>query len=135
MSGKYDDIIDLPHHRSENRPHMTNLQRAAQFSAFSALKGFDEEIAETARYTEEAAELSEERKGEIGNALARLKAGDKVVVTYFVPDLKKAGGAYLQKSGRLKKIDENAELLEFSDGEIVAFREIAALSDPLRDDG
>ena len=58
---KYDDIISLPHHRSENRPHMTNLQRAAQFSAFAALKGFDDEIAETARTTEEVKKPQEKK--------------------------------------------------------------------------
>ena len=127
-SDSYDDIIDLPHHRSKNRPHMSNLQRAAQFSAFSALKGFDEEIAETARYTEEGAELSEERKSELGETIAALKRGQKISVSYFLPDEKKAGGAYLKRSGILKKIDVIAQFLEFSDGEIIPFCDIVEVS-------
>lgn len=123
--GKYDDIISLPHHRSEVRPHMTMSQRAAQFSAFSALKGFDDEIAETARYTEEGVELAEERKAELGETLSALKKGDTVAVTYFVPDAKKAGGAYRKKTAALKRIDGGT--LEFSDGEKVAFRDLTEL--------
>ena len=113
---KYDDIISLPHHRSENRPHMTNLQRAAQFSAFAALRGFDDEIAETARTTEEEIELSEERRRELSEIAQELTAGDKISVTYFRPDAKKAGGAYLKKTGVLKKIDPAFGTLEFADG-------------------
>ncbi len=119
---KYDDIISLPHHRSEVRPHMTMLQRAAQFSAFSALKGFDDEIAETARYTEEGFELTEDRKTELGSALAALKKGDRITVTYFEQDKKKAGGAYRKKTAVLKRIDGG--MLEFTDGEQVAFADI-----------
>lgn len=127
MSSKYDDIISLPHHQSATRPHMTNLQRAAQFSAFAALKGFDEEIEETARYTEEGTELSEERKRELGERLSTLKRGQKITVTYFLPDEKKAGGSYLTKRGILKKIDVIGDFLVFSDGEIIPFCDITEL--------
>lgn len=119
--GKYDDMIHLPHYQSKKRPHMSNLQRAAQFSSFAALKGFDEEIAETARYTESEIELTEERKNELGEGLATLKRGQNVTVTYFLPDEKKAGGAYLTKSGTLKKADDVAEILVFTDGTTVPF--------------
>ncbi|MBO4326111.1 MAG: hypothetical protein J5950_02425 [Clostridia bacterium] len=44
MSGKYDDIIDMPHHVSASRKHMTMVERAAQFAPFAALRGYDEEI-------------------------------------------------------------------------------------------
>ncbi len=53
MSGKYDDIIDLPHHVSETRPHMSRLDRAAQFAPFAALTGYESVIADTARRAEE----------------------------------------------------------------------------------
>lgn len=35
----YQDIINLPHHVSKNRPHMSMRDRAAQFSPFAALSG------------------------------------------------------------------------------------------------
>ncbi len=47
--GKYDDIIHLPHPVSKKHPQMSLRDRAAQFSAFAALKGHDEAIAETAK--------------------------------------------------------------------------------------
>ena len=53
MSGKYDDIIDLPHHVSAKRPHMSRLDRAAQFAPFAALTGYEDVIDETARRAEE----------------------------------------------------------------------------------
>ena len=122
---EYDDIIHLPHHVSENRPHMSNLQRAAQFSAFAALKGFDEEIAETARYTEAGRTLSEEKEGEIAEKLAMLQEGGQAEVLYFAPDLKKTGGAYHEKRGRVKKVADGAIL--FADGTRIPFAYIVEL--------
>lgn len=46
---EYKDIIDLPYRRSTTHAHMSNYERAAQFSPFAALKGFDEEIEKTER--------------------------------------------------------------------------------------
>ena len=67
MKTPYDDIISLPHHVSDTRPRMSAHDRAAQFSPFAALTGYDAEISETARLTNERRELDE-------YALARLNA-------------------------------------------------------------
>lgn len=40
----YGDIINMPHHVSDTRPHMTMEARAAQFASFAALKGYDRAI-------------------------------------------------------------------------------------------
>ena len=64
VSHKYDDIINLPHHRSDKRPKMPLCDRAAQFSPFAALTGYDEAIKESARLTEQRRELSDEKKNE-----------------------------------------------------------------------
>ncbi len=45
----YADIIDLPHHQSSKHPHMSLYDRAAQFSPFSALSGYEDMINEEAR--------------------------------------------------------------------------------------
>ena len=50
--GNYDDIINLPHHISKTHPRLSIEQRAAQFAPFAALTGYDEQIKETARLTE-----------------------------------------------------------------------------------
>ena len=61
-SGGYEDIINLPHHVSSKRPQMPMLDRAAQFSPFAALTGYDDAIHETGRLTDQKINLSEEEK-------------------------------------------------------------------------
>ena len=112
----YNDIIHLPHHQSKNRPHMSNFDRAAQFSPFAALKGYDDEIDEAARLTEMQLDPDDERIREINEKLLLLKESASqhptVKVTYFKPDSKKEGGAYLTVEGAFKKLDEyNRQLL------------------------
>ena len=107
----YEDIIHLPHHQSANRPHMSLYDRAAQFSPFAALTGFDGVIAETGRQTERRIELSESERALLDRRLVRiiesLQQGrhPTVTVEYFEADSRKEGGAYRQCSGEIKKID------------------------------
>ena len=70
--GKYDDIIGLPHHVSSTRPHMPMLDRAAQFQPFRALTGYEDAVQETARYTDEKVELTEDEKALLDMELQRL---------------------------------------------------------------
>ncbi len=130
-SHEYDDIIDLPHHVSAERPHMPMTDRAAQFSPFAALTGYDAAILETARLTDEKRELSEGQKDAIGRQLAalqlRLKSYPAVTVTYFVPDSRKAGGAYRTVTGDAKKVDEHLGLLEMRSGLTIPFDDILSL--------
>ena len=77
MTRTYDDIINLPHHVSTTRPHMTAIDRAAQFSPFAALTGYDAAIKETARLTGERVKLDEYMKDALSDRLqiiARLPA-------------------------------------------------------------
>lgn len=114
----YKDIIDLPHKQSSTRPHMSNYDRAAQFSPFAALTGYDEAVTETARLTDKKIELDEETKS-ILNAKLQYAIdfnGDcEITVTYFVPDSRKAGGAYVTYTGTLKKFDEYERKIVFED--------------------
>ncbi len=125
ITHKYDDIINLPHHVSDSRPHMPLLDRAAQFSPFAALTGYDEAVTETARLTDTMLELDETQKEVISNQLRslqeRIREKPIVTITYFVPDTKKSGGAYLTTTGRLKRIDEIKQEIVFSDGMTVSF--------------
>lgn len=106
---KYDDIISLPHHTSTKRAHLSTAQRSAQFASFAALKGFEDEIAETARVTEERAILDENEIEALNDALQyisyNLNEIAEVSITYFVPDKLKLGGAYVTKVGKINKID------------------------------
>ncbi len=119
----YSDIIDLPHPVSKKHPRMSLYDRAAQFSPFSALTGHEAAIAETGRLTEERAELDEDAKERLDEKLQYLLSrlqesgadGLPIRVTYFVPDEKKEGGAYLEHTGSLKRLDAYARALIFSD--------------------
>ena len=92
--GKYDDIIDLPHHVSETHPPMSRADRAAQFSPFAALTGYDAAVRETARVTERRIELDEGVKAELNARLncilEHLSEHPQVSLTYFVQDERKA---------------------------------------------
>lgn len=106
---RYDDMLDLPHHQSSTRPHMSMASRAAQFSPFVALTGYDDEVRETARLTDEKIELSDNEKERLDQKLRflsdHLDERPTVSITYFVPDAKKAGGAYTTDTGVVKRID------------------------------
>ena len=132
ISHEYDDIINLPHHVSADRPHMPMIDRAAQFAPFAALTGYDAAIVETARLTDTKRELSEEQKEMISKQLlelqSRLKTDPMVTVTYFVPDSRKAGGAYRSIAGAAKKIDEYLGILEMSNGITIPFDDILRIS-------
>lgn len=120
MTNSYEDILHLPHHVSPTRPQMSMEDRAAQFSPFAALVGYDAAIDETARQTEAQIVLSEDRKAELDlvmqQLLRQLDRKPEVAVRYFVPDERKAGGAYLRTIGRVKKIDFFTRVLFFTDG-------------------
>ena len=121
-SHKYDDIIDLPHPVSAKRAHMSMIDRGAQFSPFAALTGFEAAISETARLTDAAVDLDESSKAALDEKIRILKekldTRPEVTVTYFVPDKRKAGGAYVSRTGNVKKIDIWEQVLILEDTEI-----------------
>ena len=118
--GKYDDIIDLPRHISTKRQLMSRYDRAAQFSPFASLNGYEEAVEETARLTGERIELDESEIDRLNRKLLEIKAGleekSRIAVTYFLPDERKKGGRYECFCGDLKRIDEIEGLLIFKDG-------------------
>lgn len=127
MNGNYDDIINLPHHVSQTHPRMSMIDRAAQFSPFAALTGHGAAIDETARLTDKKIELDESRKEAIDKKLRTVaEYGDaiEVEVTYFVPDRKKDGGAYVAVAGTVKKIDSVSREITMNDGRVVPIENI-----------
>ena len=125
----YKDIINLPHHVSKTRPQMSMLDRAAQFSPFAALTGYDAAIKETGRLTDEKIELSEEAKASLDRKQAYLiemiDELPEITVTYFLPDTKKSGGAYVTVTGNLKRFDEYERLLILTDSRKIPMDDIA----------
>ncbi|MDO4439762.1 MAG: hypothetical protein Q4B74_01420 [Eubacteriales bacterium] len=128
---KYNDIINLPHYTSPKRPRMSMLDRAAQFSPFAALTGYDAAVKETARLTEERVELDEYEKGALDMQLQiireHLKEHPEVTIMYFQPDTRKAGGAYLSLNGRVKKIDDYEKCVILTDQQKIPIEDIVSL--------
>lgn len=114
---RYEDIINLPHHQSDKRPHMSNYERAAQFSPFAALTGFDDEINEAARLTDCRPQLTEDQLNSLDEAIQRISDLDKplIAVTFFVPDVNKSGGSYRVYTGNLRFLDLGEGKLKFTD--------------------
>ncbi len=128
---KYDDIINLPHHRSKTHPHRALIDRAAQFAPFAALTGYGDAIDETARLTDGRPNLDEQQLAELNERLLKIMAKPNTVVsiTYFVPDEKKEGGRYKQAEGTIKKIDEIAKVIVTDRGERIPIENIVGLSE------
>ena len=119
----YDEMLRMPYPYRTDRPRMNRTERAAQFSPFAALTGFDGVVQETARLTEERPEMSDEQKREIDRALSKLlhRIGEKpeAEIVFFQPDARKAGGGYVEKRGRVRHVDEANRMICFADGEKV----------------
>mgnify|MGYP003293724567 CR=1 FL=1 len=125
----YEDIINLPYPRKY--PRMSNYARGAQFSPFAALTGFEAAIEETARLTDDKVELDESKKAVLNEKLREIEEGlydrPEITITYFRPDLRKAGGAYVQKRGRVKKLDAYLRAVVFTDGMTVPIEDISEI--------
>lgn len=128
MNTQYDDIIHLPHHVSKTRPQMSMLDRAAQFSPFAALTGYDDAIKETGRLTDAKVEIGEEVREVLDRKQQHLQdiIADRpeITITYFVPDEKKAGGSYRSLTGTLKRIDYYERIFVLTDGTKIPLDEI-----------
>lgn len=131
-TSKYNDIINLPHPVSLNHPQMNIGDRAAQFSPFAALTGYEEAILETARITKSKVELDESQKAALDEKLqllcAHIQEHPTVEITYFQQDLTKAGGAYRTVFGSVKKIDRYRGVVVLADDVRIPMEDIVAMS-------
>lgn len=136
---KYSDIIKLPHPDPRTRPRMSLSDRAAQFAPFAALTGYDDAITEAGRLTSSKIELDEGELVRLDRALAYLtehrSERPPVTVTYFVPDGKKSGGAYITREGEFKTVDRDKRLIILTDGNAIPISDVLTLeSEILPDD-
>lgn len=124
----YDNIIELPYHKSIRHPHMARIDRAAQFAPFAALTGHKEAIKETARITVEKKILDENKKAILNNnlqiILAKITLHPQIKVIYFLEDQKKQGGKYLTVVQNIQKIDEYSRMIVLIDGTKINFDDI-----------
>ena len=125
---KYDDIIELSHHVSETHPRMSREQRAAQFSPFAALSGYDDSVEEAARYTQERIELDENMRAELDMKMRRALEGAALVrIGYFVSDSRKGGGSYESVDARIARIDEFEDEVVLADGQRIPLADIVSI--------
>ena len=131
--GKYEDIINLPHHVSKTHPQMPLYDRAAQFSPFAALTGYEDAIRETARLTDNWVQLSEDKKQELDEKLQQLISEkgrtEPVTITFFQPDERKAGGSYRTVTGQIRKFDMYKRKVFFKDGTEIELEKIVEINE------
>lgn len=129
---KYDDIMHLSRPASEGRARMSGYDRAAQFSPFAALTGFDAAIEETGRLTDTRIEPEEyglQLLDEQMRALLEVvHTRPKVRVEWFCRDERKDGGSYVTTTGHVKKVDDYCGQLIFTDGRCIPLGEIWEIS-------
>lgn len=133
----YRDIINLPRHVSDRRRPMGRRERAAQFSPFAALTGYDAVIAESGRLTGRRIELSEDSKAVLDRKQQLLQEHlaekPEIIISYFLPDELKEGGAYVSCKGRVKKLDCHERLIVLTDGKKIPMDDIISMEGDLFD--
>ena len=133
----YEDIVNLPPHISKKHPQPTMLERAARFAPFAAITGYEEMVLEEARVTDERIELDEGTLAMLNEKLNiihdSLDSEPVIKITYFEPDKRKSGGAYVSVTGTVKRIDEYERLVIMSDGKKIRIDEIFGLEGYLFD--
>ena len=131
----YEDIVDLPHHISKKHPQPTMADRAARFAPFAAITGYEEMVLEEARVTDERIEMDESSKAALNEKLNMIlefvDEQPEVSITYFEPDKKKSGGAYVNITGIVKRIDEYEHFVIMTDGKKINIDEIYNLQSEL----
>lgn len=128
---RYDDMLDLPRPVSAKHPPMSRAERAAQFSPFKALTGYDDEVTEAARLTGGRIEL-DDALADMLNAKIQILRDEiqnhpELSITFFVPDGRKAGGEYMTIEGIVRRIDDVDRNLYLMDGTVIEIDEIIAL--------
>jgi len=131
----YEDIVNLPPHISKKRPQPSMMDRAARFAPFAAITGYEEMVLEEARVTEERVDLDEGALSLLNEKLNMiqefLEEEPEVTITYFEPDKRKSGGAYVSVTGTVKRIDEYEHLVIMDDGKKIRIGEIYNLHSEL----
>ena len=127
----YDDIKDMTRPQYPDLPPMPVHDRAAQFSPFAALVGYEDAVEETERLTDSRREMEQDEINELNARLQelsdRLQDRPKIRVTFFIRDKKKEGGSYASKVGNVRTIDRFNNVILFADGASVPVRDMYSI--------
>ena len=128
--GRYDDIIGLARPVSKKHPPMSRSQRAAQFSPFAALTGYDSMIDETGRETLDKFEIDEDSLNRVNSELVYLSEhkGETVDIVYFVEDILKSGGSYRNERIKVRKVDRDNMIRVSDKGLKIGFEDILSIT-------
>ncbi len=124
---KYEQIIGLPHHVSESHAPMSMTDRAAQFSPFAALTGYDSSVNEAARLTDRREQPDDDRREMLDARLSELEnSGNDTVISavVFIPDERKDGGRYEKITGVFRRLDRFGNTMYLSDGRQVKISDL-----------
>ena len=131
MNEKYSDIINMPRPVSKKHAQMDRLDRAAQFAPYSALSGYEDSVEETARLTDQKIELDDYEKERINATLTDILSTPTVKtasITYFRPDKKKDGGAYVTVTGSIAGYDEILREITLTDGYKISLNHVVEIT-------
>jgi hypothetical protein len=127
-NNRYDDIINLPHHVSNNHPQMSAIERAAQFAPFAALTGYDSSVKEEARLTDKKIEMDEDMIAVLDEKIRIIQEllpdCPEVEITYFIPDENKDGGQYVSVTGGVVRVDNYERSIVMEDQLIIPIKDI-----------
>ena len=133
MNHPYKDILYLSNPTSKKHPRMSMYDRAAQFSPFAALTGYDAQIQETARLTNTKIELSDDQRVNLDTTIHHIQTllpnSPEVEIIYFKPDTHKSGGMYLTVVDTIKKIDTHQRIIITSNKDIIEFNDILSITE------
>lgn len=133
----YDDIINIKNYKSKKRPQMSIYNRSAQFSPFAALTGYEESIDEASRITLNKSLISQDDKKILDTKFNilndNLDSKPLVNIVYFIDDLKKQGGNYINKEGYIKKFDYNEKLIILDDNTKIRIKNIIDIQSEIFD--
>lgn len=131
----YSDLFHCERPQFDPSRKMSLKERAAQFSPFSALRGFDEEIEESSRRTESRPELSHQECDKLNARLQFLaeQSADRptIQITRFVQDTKKSGGALVTEVVCVKRVDWVKRTFFLSDRTERSFDDIVSIQGKL----
>lgn len=124
----YDDIINMPHHVSATRKHMSMADRAAQFAPFAALTGFGDVIDEAGRLTNERPDMAEDVLEAMDRRMETAKSLQKTVrVEYFMEDERKDGGEIFCAEGRIRSVKRDEGCIKMEDGTVIRIGDITGI--------
>src|SRR6056297_1708523 len=135
MKDPYEDMLNLPNHKSNKHTQMSKHNRAAQFSPFAALTGYSSAINEKARLTDKKDELDEYIKVDLNEKICiiqnHIDEKPQVSITYFQPDKNKSGGKYNTIDGYVKKIDEFRHIIMMQNNSKILIDDIVEINSEL----